>query len=144
MRLIDADALDAQIYNEIPIKVFGNMKRMAAMREIVANAPTVGGWISVKDRLPKSNLIVLVNLHNVYGKDVVLRAAHIGYHEATTDDYGWQDSEIETEYDEENDCDWIPECWWEENYVESDANYIIDECEGIITHWMPLPEPPKE
>lgn len=41
MRPIDADVVDAQIYNEIPIKVFGNVKRMAAMREIIANAPTL-------------------------------------------------------------------------------------------------------
>ena len=40
-RLIDADALDKQIYNDIPLKVFGNIARMAEMRNIVFNAPTV-------------------------------------------------------------------------------------------------------
>ena len=40
-RLIDADALDKTIYEQIPIKVFGTVKRMAAMREIIQNAPTV-------------------------------------------------------------------------------------------------------
>jgi hypothetical protein len=40
-RLIDADALDKQIYNDIPLKVFGNIARMAEMRNIVFNAPTI-------------------------------------------------------------------------------------------------------
>lgn len=41
MRLGDLDALDKTIYEQIPIKVFGTVKRMAAMREIIQNAPTV-------------------------------------------------------------------------------------------------------
>jgi hypothetical protein len=52
MRLIDGDALDAKIYNDIPIKVFGTVARMANMRELVNKQPTVdaapvkhGRWI---------------------------------------------------------------------------------------------------
>lgn len=41
MRLIDADALDKRIYNDIPIKVFGSIKNMAAVRQIIEEAPTV-------------------------------------------------------------------------------------------------------
>ena len=48
MRMIDADALDARIYNEIPIKVFGNVAKMAKMREIVAEAPTIDAEPIVK------------------------------------------------------------------------------------------------
>lgn len=44
MRLIDADKLDKRIYEEIPIKEFGTIKRMARMREIIAEAPTVDPW----------------------------------------------------------------------------------------------------
>jgi rubrerythrin len=40
-RLIDADALDAKIYNDIPIKVFGTVARMANMRELVNKQPTI-------------------------------------------------------------------------------------------------------
>lgn len=40
-RLIDADALDKQIYNDIPLKVFGTLKRMAEIRNIVDKAPTI-------------------------------------------------------------------------------------------------------
>jgi hypothetical protein len=40
-RLIDANALDKRIYNDIPISVFGSIKKMAAVREIIAEQPTV-------------------------------------------------------------------------------------------------------
>lgn len=41
IRLIDATHLDKRIYNDIPMSVFGNIKKMAAMREIVEEEPTV-------------------------------------------------------------------------------------------------------
>ena len=41
MRLVDADSLDKRIYNDIPISVFGSIKKMAAVREIIAEQPTV-------------------------------------------------------------------------------------------------------
>ena len=103
-----------------------------------------GEWIPCSERLPETEKKVLVNLHNTYGKDVILMASHIGYHERTSEDYGWREYEGDTEYDEENDCFWIPECWYESNYVEDNVNWIIGECEGEITHWTPLPEPYKE
>lgn len=52
MRLIDADALDRKVYNDIPIKVFGSIKKMAAVRQLIEDAPTIdavpvrhGEWI---------------------------------------------------------------------------------------------------
>lgn len=65
------------------------------------------------------------------------------YHEQTTDDYDWQDCECDTEYDEEKDCYWVKECWYEVNEVDDNPNWIIDS-DYVVTHWMPLPEPPKE
>ena len=53
MRLIDADALDKRIYNDIPIKVFGSIKNMAAVRQIVEDAPTVCKWHDHDEELPK-------------------------------------------------------------------------------------------
>ena len=41
MRLIDADALDRKIYNDVPISVFGSVKKMAAVRELIDDAPTI-------------------------------------------------------------------------------------------------------
>lgn len=73
-------------------------------------------WHRVEDRLPDDEVPVLAMLHNIYGRNIVLKLCHIGHHKRTTEDYGWQEYEGETEYDEENDCFWIPEGWWESNY----------------------------
>lgn len=54
MRLIDADALAARLENECR-EWEGESAYQAglcAAAVIVAEAPTVGGWINVKDRLP--------------------------------------------------------------------------------------------
>ena len=102
-------------------------------------------WISVKDRMPESGEKVIARLQSKtfprYGTITIL--AHIGEHEQTTDDYDWRDCECDTEYDEKNDCYWIAECWYEVNVVDDNPNWIIDS-DYDVTHWMPLPEPPKE
>lgn len=41
MRLIDADALDKHIYNDVPVSRFGSIRRMAAVRELIEDAPTI-------------------------------------------------------------------------------------------------------
>ena len=98
-------------------------------------------WIPVTERLPESQKTVLVSAKDkTFGHRHTMMAAHIGHREAKTEDYGWQEYEGDTEYDEENDCFWIPECWWESNFVEDNTNWIIGS-DYEITHWMPLPEP---
>lgn len=100
-------------------------------------------WIPVSERLPDSEKIVLVcALSKTFRYKHILMVAHIGHHEFTTEDYGWQEYEGDTEYDETEDCFWIPECWYEVNSVEDNGNWIIDS-DYDVTHWMPLPEPPK-
>jgi hypothetical protein len=122
MRLIDADALDKRIYEEIPIKEFGTVKRMARMREIVGEAPTVGGWISVKDRLPEAAgyecLVCAVNEN--YNQTHVF-TAHTGYGEP-----GWWTSNV--------------------HYMSRAKSPTDNSLHPAlkVTHWMPLPEPPKE
>ncbi len=66
-------------------------------------------WISVKDRIPKRDELVLV-----YGEDGVFRA----YTDAHDKFPSWQCSPI--------------------------GSYAGDGCVFGITHWMPLPEPPKD
>ena len=100
-------------------------------------------WISVEERLPESqNPVLVVAVSKGMGLPYVFKAAHINHHEITEDEYGWTDGEYDSEYDEENDCFWIPECWYECNAVDGNVNWIMDE-DYTITHWMPLPEPPK-
>ena len=114
------------------------------MEKRLDEIPAASQWHRVEEGLPDDEVPVLAMLHNTYGRNVVLKLCHIGHHKRTTEEYGWQEYEGETEYDEENDCFWIPEGWWESNYHEDNLNWEIDETDGTITHWMPLPEPPKE
>ena len=101
-------------------------------------------WIPVTERLPDSERVVLVSaLTKTFRHRHTLMAAHIGHHEFTTEDTDWREYEGDTEYDEENDCFWIPECWYEVNAIDDNGNWIIDS-EYDVTHWMPLPQPPKE
>ena len=129
---------------------FGNSTEEAEERHasdtadyLIDNGVTVQEWISVKDRLPESqNPVLVVAVSKGMGLPYVFKAAHINHHEITEDEYGWTDGEYDSEYDEENDCFWIPECWYECNAVEGNTNWIMEE-DYTITHWMPLPEPPK-
>lgn len=103
------------------------------------------GWISVKDKMPVSGEKVIARLQSRTFQNhwTTTILAHIGVHEKTTDDDDWRDCECDTEYDEKNDCYWISECWYEVNVVDDNPNWIIDS-DYNVTHWMPLPEPPKE
>lgn len=102
-------------------------------------------WISVKDRMPKTEQHVLVSIKTAYGNCYTTVAAHVGYHERNSESDGWSlECEIDwDEYDEKNDWYWVPECWYEVNFVDDNTNWIIDKVDGEITHWMPLPKYPE-
>lgn len=114
MRMIDADELHAKISKWPDSVMYKDWVQSA-----IATAPTVpvgGDWVNTKDRLPERN-----------GKYIV-----------TACDEG-------EPYDKKIWNDTVVVCavyyksrWtWEENSTE----YSLD---GIVTHWMPLPEPPEE
>ena len=77
-------------------------------REIVEQAPTVGGWISVEDELPKLG-------------DMVLFTGLSSFGTRFTTQRGWFDG-----------------TFWKRNAGETVYSNTP------VTHWMPLPEPPKE
>ena len=60
MRLIDADALRERFDNEIPVRPISLTYNKGDVIRAISDAPTVGGWISVKDRLPEDGVTVLV------------------------------------------------------------------------------------
>lgn len=108
MRLIDADAFDEVLQNAQTVckKNGGNFRYgvLSNVRANLAKMPTVCGWISVKDDLPKE-----------FGEPCIV-------YNGSSVQYG----------DYFSNGEWYtPDC------------YESDEIIGV-THWMPLPEPPKE
>lgn len=104
-------------------------------------------WISVKDRLPEPEQEVLICTVKMYGGRAYKGITTAMYEDGTifTEDsvWNWSDIEYLGDYDEERD-DWkIPSGWWEERHYNPDDVYnnVVDD---EVTHWMPLPEPPRE
>lgn len=101
-------------------------------------------WISVKDGLPENEETVLVSAVRQYanGKhwNVVMTAFHTnGKLKMEESSFVWGE-DVEMEYREETDDYIIPEGWWEA--VECGDEFSAVDL--LVTHWMPLPEPPKE
>ena len=118
MRPIDADALKDKFPNA-RADVFENCRNCTCLdneqiNQIIDSAPTIGGWISVKENLPKVSGHYLVScVNNKTG-------------------HRWQVSV---------NAEWLTSR--REWYLET--GNCLASADGItVTHYMPLPEPPKE
>lgn len=101
-------------------------------------------WISVEERLPKNEEPVLIatkwSLMGMHGAAVSCGFYTNGKTFTGNSDYNWNDGNVDLGYDEEEDEYIVPEGWWESiRYTEQFS--AVDE---PVTHWMPLPEGPKE
>lgn len=109
MRLIDATTLKAEFTGN-----FKNEYSKGEIHALIDLAPTVGGWISVKDRLPEKGKTVLVARKFV------------------------QPGKREKRYVET--ADWTGLSWSSAN----DEYRVHPQFHTDPYAWMPLPEPPKE
>ena len=99
-------------------------------------------WIPVKDRLPEAEKEVLILCNR--GRYTITTTAMYEDGTITTEDseWNWNDASYFCEYDEENDRFIIPEGWWEYRHFNPDDVYN-NAVDVPVTHWMPLPAPPK-
>ena len=101
------------------------------------------GWISVKDKLPEPETEVLaVCVRNGY-RFVCPVIFEDGTMLTQNSMWNWYELENYGTYSEENDDYFIPEGWWENRQFTPDDIYN-NPVDCAVTHWMPLPEPPKE
>lgn len=100
-------------------------------------------WIPCNERLPEPEAEVLVVCRRG-GVSFVCPAMHEDGTIVTSESiWNWNEIEGYGLYSEEADDWYIPEGWWEYRQFNDDdvCNNLID-C--TVTHWMPLPEPPKK
>lgn len=112
MRPIDADVL---LSDRMKTKFYHLPNGDVAIPLIdVEHAPTIGGWVSVEDKLPENEKIVI-------GYTPCDGYMFIGFYRTyKSDNYEWSDWCILT------------------------SMRSTKKITKKVTHWMPLPEPPKE
>ena len=111
--------------------------------KLLENGVTVQEWISVKDRLPENGVHVLLccEMHR-YGGEIAGKYICDGYYaEANKNIAGGFPDECNCEYNEEDDEYYLCEGWYEVIKNWDDYNSVA--VEDFVTHWMPLPYPPK-
>ncbi len=120
-----------------------NMAMMQLADYLIANGVTGQEWISVKDRLPESGVYVLIccEMHR-YGDAISGKYVCDGYYaEANNIIAGGFPDECNCEYSDEDDEYYLCEGWYE--FIKNCDGYDSVPVEDFVTHWMPLPEPPK-
>lgn len=95
-------------------------------------------WISVDDKLPQNLQRVLVATETDEGEQKITVAQYVAPRSVLSRDYIEYDWML-SEYDEELDEYFAPSGFYENNYYSLENYYIDDK----VTHWMPLPNPPK-
>ena len=93
-------------------------------------------WIDVNDQMPKHDTRVLVCYKNELEKDRVEIAEYIPPRTILAENYFNSEAEGCDEYDEEKDCWWVKEGWYEASWT-ADTNWALG---YTPTHWMPLPQ----
>ena len=141
IRPIDANALIEWI---MPYLHTGDTVEVDTILEDIRAQPTLSPqWISVEDRLPEAEKEVWIACKTKpsgYLYQCVGFYIPNGFFQEDSD-YTW-DYEALGEYSEERDDYCINEGWYERVHNWDDYGAVV--IGDFVTHWIPLPQPPKE
>ena len=110
---------------------------------LISNGVTVQEWISVDDRLPESGVHVLICCEiRRYNGGIAGKYVCDGYYAGANKIVaGGFPDECNCEYSEEDDEYYLCEGWYE--IIKNWGDYKSVSVEDFVTHWMPMPQPPK-
>jgi len=123
MRLIDADAL---WHNMETADWYNNADRDEVTEPLVLHSPTIGGWISVKDRLPEEHESMFYKLlgtpkwsNSMWKQESEKVLVYVSFPDGTG---------VVTTGCLHN-SDWV--------------TTVSKTLPQTVTHWMPMPKPPE-
>lgn len=122
MRLIDADTLVAKC-GDYYVEEGSEDGFIGTLKCLVDMQPTIGGWISVKDDLPKEHDSIFANhthlSKHMWAKESDNVIVYVRFPDGTgrSTEGRLQDGK-----------------WW---------TRVSPMLEPVVTHWMPLPTPPE-
>ena len=122
-RLIDATTLKGEFTGNFN----GGYYTVAEIKALIDTAPTVGGWVSVKDRLPEETESMFARFHATEKWD---RAMWKNESEAVLVCVRFPDGGRKVTIGRLHDGKW-----------NTTVSKVLPH---EVTHWMPLPEPPEE
>lgn len=124
-RLIDADALMQELEREVELA--DDWKTAHEIANCVKYAPTVSGWISVKDRLPVETHSMF---YRFYRTQKWSKAMWRDQSDKVLVTVAFKDGTRIVTTGETHDGVW--------------NTTISRALEPVVTHWQTMPEPPKE
>lgn len=107
-----------------------------------ADVAPVVRWVPVNEKLPKLETEVLIVCDSGGYKFVAPAIYEDGTMLRQNSCWNWYDIESYGLYDETTDDYFVPEGWWEDRRFCPDGVYNCP-VDCAVTHWMPLPAPPK-
>lgn len=120
-----------------------NAKNLQSISDMpAADVAPVVHWVSVNEKLPKLETEVLIVCDCGGYKFVAPAIYEDGTMLSQDSSWNWYDIESYGLYDETTDDYFVPEGWWENRQFCPDGVYNCP-VDCAVTHWMPLPEPPK-
>lgn len=140
-RIIHLEALNQSNLSVITMQERTRARLEERISQLESSIPR---WISVEERLPENETPVLVSAKRKDWKGKVYNVVFTAFHTdgtTHTEDRGCEWEDCGLKYCEETDDYIIPEAWWEDVRYGEEVSKVYD---TAVTHWMPLPQPPKE